>query len=242
MNAADALAQLFALQDKDLQLDHIREEQARLPEPLVVARKEYQSLESELRNLQDRLRELQLEFHRNDLEIKDLSSKQAKAKEAQSHATSSQEQIQYENRIRQIGDRISELEDIGVPMMEHIDELEAQIAQVKSMQQEALPRLQGLEQENQDRVQAMDVELQLKNAEREEMAAAIPAALVREYESIRKAKKGTGIAKTFKSGAISRCAACNVQLPPYVVQKVHQFNGTNPTRCPSCGRILWKGL
>lgn len=241
MNAPDVLGYLFALQDRDLQLDKIREEQARLPEALVEVRRRWKALQDELGQLQQQLRENQLEFHRNDLEIKDMAAKQAKAREAQKAAGSGQEQMQYENRIRQIGDRISELEDVGVPLMEEIDRLEAEVARVKDLQSTTQPELELLEEENQGRVATLEADLQGRMTDRNNVAATIPAALVKEYEAIRKAKKGTGLARTTTLGSATRCGACNVQLPPYVVQKVHQFNGTNPVRCPSCGRILWKG-
>lgn len=241
MNAPDVLGYLFALQDRDLQLDRIREEQARLPEALVEVRQRWGALEVELTHLQQQLREHQLEFHRNDLEIKDMSAKQAKAREAQKAASSGQEQMQYENRIRQIGDRISELEDVGVPLMEEIERLETEVARVKSLQESTRPELELLEEENQHRVSTLEADLQDRLTERNKVAATIPASLVKEYEAIRKAKKGTGLARTTALGSATRCGACNVQLPPYVVQKVHQFNGQTPVRCPSCGRILWKG-
>lgn len=55
------MAQLFHLQDKDLELDRIKEEEDRIPEELVVARKRWVALQDELEGLQDRLQESRLE-------------------------------------------------------------------------------------------------------------------------------------------------------------------------------------
>jgi len=74
------------------------------------------------------------------------------------------------------------------------------------------------------------------------MAKSIPALVIREYEAIRRARKGVGVARMVPVGEdrqAFRCEACSVQLPTHVAQKVYQ--GRQLVRCPSCGRILWKG-
>ncbi|WP_312030512.1 zinc ribbon domain-containing protein [Meiothermus taiwanensis] len=96
-----------------------------------------------------------------------------------------------------------------------------------------------METANQARVDALEAEYQSKKVSRDQLAATIPTAIVKEYESIRRARKGTGLTKMAKAGSGYRCTACNVQLPMHVAQQVHQ--ASKVVRCPSCGRILWKG-
>jgi predicted nucleic acid-binding Zn-ribbon protein len=44
--------------------------------------------------------------------------------------------------------------------------------------------------------------------------------------------------RMLRQGQVFRCEGCNVVLPTHVAQKVMQ---EQLTRCPSCGRLLWKG-
>ncbi len=244
---SDPLAELNRLQERDLELDHIREDQSHIPVELGQARVQFKELENQLDGLQDQLREVRLAYHKADLELQDLKGKYTKAKQAQSQAQSAKEQTQYGEQMRQLEDRIEEIEGNDkknipgeiFPLMQQMDELEKEIEGVRARLEEARARLEALETANRQRVEALEAEYQSKKVSRDQMAATIPAAIVKEYESIRRARKGTGLAQMSKTGSGYRCTACNVQLPMHVAQQVHQAQKV--VRCPSCGRILWKG-
>ncbi|WP_027882924.1 zinc ribbon domain-containing protein [Meiothermus rufus] len=244
---SDPLADLNRLQERDLELDQIRADQSCIPEELSQARVRFKELENRLGDLQDELREVRLAYHKADLELQDLKGKYTKAKQAQAQASSAKEQTQYAEQMRQLEDRIEEIEGndkkniVGeiFPLMERIDRLEKEIEAVQASLEEARVRLAELEAANQQRVDDLEAVYQAKKADRDQMAATIPAAIVREYESIRRARKGTGLARMARTNQGYRCTACNVQLPMHVAQQVHQAQKV--VRCPSCGRILWKG-
>ncbi|MCS7069268.1 MAG: C4-type zinc ribbon domain-containing protein [Meiothermus sp.] len=244
---SDPLAELNRLQERDLELDQIREDQSRIPEDLAQARLHLRTLEDRLADLQDQLREVNLAYHKVELELQDLKSKREKARAAQAQASSAKEQTQYGEQIRQLDDRIEEIEGSEkknvegqmAPLVEQIYKLEEELAQVKAQVDEARPRLEALEAANQQRVNDLEATYQSQKADRDRLAATIPAPIVKEYESIRKARKGTGLARMAKTGNGYRCTACNVQLPMHVAQQIHQAQKV--VRCPSCGRILWKG-
>lgn len=243
----DPLAQLNILQDKDLELDRIREEQGLIPDELSAARENFKKVEAQLADLQDRLREVRMVYHRADLELQDLKGKYDRAKQAQMRAGSAKEQTQFGEQMRQLNDRIEELEGNGekkiegeiMPLMVQMDGLEGEIEGVKARVGEAKPQLEAMERANQERIAGLEANYQAKKAERDGLAADIPANIVREYESIRRARRGTGLARMAKTASGYRCTACSVQLPMHVAQQVHA--GNKIVRCPSCGRILWKG-
>ncbi|MER3483457.1 MAG: hypothetical protein C4332_10220 [Meiothermus sp.] len=243
----DPLAQLNHLQDKDLELDRIREEQGLIPDELKAARESFKKVEAQLADLQDRLRDVRMVYHRADLELQDLKGKFERARQAQMQAGSAKEQTQYGEQMRQLEDRIEELEGNAnkkiegeiMPLMVQMDALEGEIEHVKAKVSEAQPQLEEMEAANQTRIEGLEATYQEKKLERDRLAADIPANIVREYESIRRARRGTGLAKMAKTASGYRCTACNVQLPMHVAQQIHA--GNKIVRCPSCGRILWKG-
>jgi len=67
------------------------------------------------------------------------------------------------------------------------------------------------------------------------MVSEIEGRLVKEYELIRRSKKGLGIVP-FEGG---RCKGCNVQLPTNVQQRA-ALGKLPAVKCPSCGRFLIK--
>ena len=93
-------------------------------------------------------------------------------------------------------------------------------------------------QRNQSQVTEEDTKLkrafmQLKK-QREQTAAAIPTALLQQYEQMRQRKGGIAVATVENE----TCSACHVQLPTGILSTlrsplVHQVI------CPTCGRILY---
>lgn len=244
---SDPLAELNRLQERDLELDRIREDQAQVPEELQQARSQQKALEDRLESLQEELQEVRLAYHRADLELQDLKEKYARAKQAQMNAGSAKEQMQYGEQMRQLEDRIEEIEGNDkknipgeiLPLLERKEALEKEIEAVQAELERARASREELEAANQRRVDNLEADYQAKKADRDKLAASIPAHIIKEYESIRKARRGTGLARVAKAGSGYRCTACNVQLPTHVAQQIHL--GQRIVRCPSCGRILWKG-
>ncbi|WP_456415247.1 zinc ribbon domain-containing protein [Oceanithermus profundus] len=239
VNIAGALADLYTLQERDQELDKIKEQQELLPPELIEARKKWAELSARLGQLKERYLTLQREYKQNDLEIKDLTAKRKQAEDEQMQSSSVREQTQFENRIQQLSTRIDELTELTMPILEEMENLAEQIQALEAEMAEMKPELDALEAKNAERVAQLEAEYQEKLAKREEMAASIPKNLLREYQAIRRARKGVGVALVYAKGGVYRCSACSVQLPTHVAQRVYQ--GQQVVRCPSCGRLLWKG-
>ncbi len=239
VNIAGALADLYTLQEHDQELDKIKEEQERLEPELVEAREKWADLAARLAQLKERYLTLQHEYKQNDLEIQDMAAKRKKAEEEQMQSSSVREQTQYENRIQQFSTRIDELTELTMPILEEMERLAEQIKELEDEMAQLKPELDSLEAANAERVAKLEDGYQAKLAKREQMAASIPKNLLREYQAIRRARKGVGVAIVVAKAGVYRCSACSVQLPPHVAQRVYQ--GQQAIRCPSCGRLLWKG-
>ena len=236
MDVSAALQELFQLQEKDLELDRLRAEIEKLPPELAELRATWEQKIDQLTELKEALKAVRRDYERNDLELKDLSQKKSKAQAEQLQAESAREATQYENRIQQLSTRIDELTELTLPLIEEMERLEAAIAALEAELAELEPELDRREEETRARVEGLEASYQALAGERAKMAAAIPAAVLREYEAIRRARRGLGVTRMVKVGEAFRCEACSVQLPTHVAQKVYQ--GQRLVRCPSCGRIL----
>ncbi len=233
----ETLRALLALQEKDLELDRLREEAATPPPELVEIQRQVENLEERLAELLERQAELGRQYNRHSLDIQDLAAKEKQAEADQKRAQTLREQMDYENRIRQIKDRIRELLELSTPIMEAMEAVEAEIKEVEEALKGLRPKLEEAMEANAQRVKALEAVIADKVAERETMAQGIPKDLLKEYETIRRARKGIGVVKIKIAGNTHRCGGCNVVLPTHVAQRVVLGQ---LVRCPSCGRLIFK--
>ena len=81
-------------------------------------------------------------------------------------------------------------------------------------------------------IERLEAEIAAKQAERETCRARLTAALVAQYEDLRR-RRG-GVAVTHMQGSI--CTGCRVTVPPSARKRA--LDPETPTLCPNCERIL----
>lgn len=82
---------------------------------------------------------------------------------------------------------------------------------------------------------ALTTEREGAQAERGSKAANMDPKSVQRYETIRRSKKGLGVAKVERG----LCQACRMALPTHLQQLIR--NGRETVLCSSCGRMLFTG-
>lgn len=236
MTSSGPLERLYRVQQLDLELDRLQAEEARTPEALVEVR-------AESERLNNRLEDAEIELERLERQIRALEQDREHAREQVSHAKEEQQknaydaraQVQYQNRIQQLSDRVTETEESLAPLYERRSALQQTARSLRDEHRALRPRLAELETQDEARVQALRDEGSGTRAQRAELAGEIESRLVKEYDHLRKSKKGLGVV-TFEGG---RCQGCNVNLPLNIQQRA--ATGRLPAqKCPSCGRFLVK--
>lgn len=228
------LNRLAEVQAFDLRLDGLREERGQVPTELVATEVKQRSLE-DLREHKERERDaLRTRVNTNELELKVLQERRRAAADSSVRAATPKEASQYQNQELQFATRISELEEDTLPLLESQEGLDQELSALNAELADLVPVLEQLRQAEADRVAAVDSQSAAIAAERNALASAITAPLLQQYEQVRKARRGTGLAEVIDN---STCSGCNMRLPIHVVQKARKGDGV--TRCPSCGRILY---
>ncbi len=213
------LNRLAKVQTFDLKLDALREDRGQVPHELVATDAKKHQLE-DLKALRERDRdELRRSVNANELELKTLQERRRTAADSAVRASTSKEASQFQNQELQFATRVSELEEDTMPLLETQEALDQELAGLTAELEALVPELEALRKAEDDRVA---------------LAGEITAPLLRQYEQVRKARRGVGLAEVIDN---STCGGCNVRLPIFVVQKVRRGEGV--TRCPSCGRILY---
>jgi predicted nucleic acid-binding Zn-ribbon protein len=231
----DTLLRLSEVQSRDLELDSLGHEKEQTPPELITSRSSREALLVQLDAERAELDEKRQKLNSTDLELGVFGERRKAAADAALRAESSKEASQFQNQELQLGNRIQELEEDMLPLLEKIEKLENDISGLEGQLAVLEPEIEQLTATEEARVKSLDERIVAITAEREALAADIAPQLLRLYEQIRKARRGTGLVEIADN---ARCTGCNVHLPINVVQKARK-GGATVTRCPSCGRILW---
>lgn len=82
------------------------------------------------------------------------------------------------------------------------------------------------------RLSALETSVAAEREQRKELVKAVPPALYRRYEMVRK-RRGSAVAYTYGG----TCSACHIAISPMMFQKLRR--GEDFDQCPSCQRILY---
>lgn len=234
MSELTPLQRLHRIQAIDLNLDRLRAEEGNFPEDLRAARTEQDRLNNALEDTEITLEGVEKQVRRNELDLASLREQLARAQEEQEkNAFDARAQSQYGSRIQMLEERAEELEEDLVPLREQVQELTGKASGLRDQHRALRPQLGELEDRDEQRIQGLRDQGAGERQERAELVGGLDTRTVKEYDMIRKAKKGVGLAEV-RGG---RCSACNVVLPVNVQQKVAQAK-LPPVKCPSCGRFL----
>jgi uncharacterized protein len=228
------LRTLSDVQALDLDLDALEAERAQTPPALIEARVRERQLIAEIARGRLDVDAMRKRVNTSELELKSLQHRRKEATEGALRAATGKEASQYQNQELQFATRAQELEEDTLPLMEELEAREHDVADLESLLGTLAPELETLAREEDARLAALEERVGELRSRRDGLAASIDAALLKQYEQVRRARRGLGLVPV--AGG-QRCGGCNVRLPIIVMQKVRKGQGI--TRCPSCGRILW---
>jgi uncharacterized protein len=228
------LQTLSTVQALDLELDALDAERSQTPPALIEARTLEAQLTAEVTRRRAEADGLAKRVNAAELELKSLQERRKEATEGALRAATGKEASQFQNQELQFATRAQELEEDTLPLMEELEAREEGVAALQAQLDELRPELQTLAGEEAARVAALDERMDEVRSRRDGLAASLDGALLKQYEQVRRARRGLGLVPV--AGG-QRCGGCNVRLPIIVMQKVRK--GDAITRCPSCGRILW---
>ena len=228
------LERLSDVQTRDLELDNLQEEKGRTPPELIETRKRQQGLEERLAKRRSEREELRKRVAQNEMELNALDERRKAAAAAGLRADSSKEASQFQNQELQFATRVQELEEDTMPLLGELETLDEDIAGLEAEIGEVEPVLEELSAKENARLEELDTRIGSLSNERESLAKEIDRQLLKQYEQVRRARRGLGLVPVVSN---QQCGGCNVKLPIHVVQKARK--GAGVTRCPSCGRILW---
>jgi uncharacterized protein len=227
------LEKLTEVQTHDLSVDTLEVEKLKTPHALIDLKAEVEALERKLVDRQGKHHEVAKQVKSNELEMGSLTERRKSAQVSALQAHSTKEASQYQNQELQFATRLEELEADTLPIMERMEQLGQEVAGLEAHLGELNPKLSEMIAQEEARILDIGNKVAAIKNERDAIASSIEGNLLKRYEQVRKAKKGTAIAVV----SDARCGGCNVKLPINTIQKLKKAQEV--ITCPSCGRILW---
>ncbi len=225
---------LNEVQAFDLDIDDLREERAKTPPELIEAREKRAELDAKRAEVQAAYDALAKRVKANELELGTLQERRDDAAAGALKADTSKEAAQYQNQELQFATRLQELEEDTLPLMEQLEELRGRLDELEGAIAELDPEIETMAADEAERVEAIDTKIDAIRHQRDGVADGVQASLLKQYEQVRKARRGLGLVEITAGG---QCGGCSMKLPIHVRQKAKR--GAGVVRCPSCGRILW---
>lgn len=233
-----ALEDLLAVQAFDTTTDQLRHRRAHLPE-----RAELATSQTQLRAVEQRSAEVQGqrdELARNEKRLEDeIAMVRDKAEQTNKTLYSGAVNIPRELSALQeemgaLSRRQRQLEDQELELMELAEPLDADLVTFATDRAKLDEHAMGLLARIAEEEVMIDAELADVVAKRADAVAGIPADLLAEYESLRGALGGIGIAKLTGN----RCEGCHLTLSAVDVDRIRRAPDDEIPHCTECNRLL----
>lgn len=234
-----ALEKLLAVQAIDTHATQLRVRRQGLPE-----RTEATEVATALREADERAGALEAERHRLDREqtriedeIAGLRERMAQADAAlYGGAVSNPRELQaLQDEIASLARRIGDLEDKELEILVDREPVDEATVAVVAEREALVARSEALAQRITAAEAEVDVELEQVLASRADAVDGVPDDLLAEYEELRTANGGVGVAR-LEHG--TTCGGCHLQLSAMERDRIKGLPEDTRIHCEECGRLL----
>lgn len=224
---------LLVLQDRDRRLLSLAKDLEKLPQDEARAQGKLAADLKAVQAANDALVECELQLKRIELDVGARKTTIQRLKVQQFETRKNDEYQALGNEVIRYEKEVDELETKELELMEKIDQLraahkeaEAKRSKTQNLVDEDLASIR----QRAERIKQDQAEL---NAEREQLAAAIPDSILPLYQRLMKTKDGLAVAPMHEG----KCGGCHMKLIASTVVAVQ--TGKELARCEDCGRILY---
>jgi len=231
-------AALLAVQEHDTRTDQLNHRIETLPLRAELAQLEVdvRAVDDQLGITQRRRDELGRSQQRLEDEIASLSERANQAeKQLYSGSVTNPRELQaLQDDVASIRRRIGQLEDDELEIMELVEPVDAERAQLTGERERLDAEGARLRAALGEAESELVAELAAVQAERDAAAAEVPDELWPEYDKLRARFGGVGIARLVGS----TCQGCHLALPAVEVDRIRRLPLDEAVHCEECGRLL----
>ena len=230
---------LLAVQDADSAADQLRHRRARLPERAALAELEARldraaAASAEL-DAQRRAHEARLSGLANEVDEIVGRTTRIDDRLRAGEAASFRDQETMATEMGTLGRRRGELDDEQLVVMEAIEELEAELGPLAAERAALMSEITAVRAALGTAEAEIDTELATIAIRRADATAAVPTALLDEYERLRARLDGVGAARL----ANGTCDGCHLSASAAELDHIRRAPPDEVVHCAQCGRILF---
>ena len=229
---------MLDLQELDAKADQLRHQRSHLPEldeieQLTTSRKD---LDNRARDAQIVVDDLTEEQSKIDLDVEQGRTRRTRDQERvdQGVISNPKDLQRMLSELESLQRRITTLEDQELEVMEQVETAQKELDSLTSQVTAADERLTTLSGSRDEKIGALDQELDAVAADRAPIEAGLPADLIALYEKLREQKGGVGAAPL----RARQCGGCRLSLDPAELAQIKAAGSDEVIRCEECQRIL----
>ena len=226
------------MQAVDAQVDQLRHQRTRLPEvaDITALTQSRSELVDQMRDAQIVVDDLTAAQAKADADVESVKTRRTRDRDRMDSGQISNpkdlERMQHE--LVSLERRITTLEDEEIEVMEQLEQAQARLGVLAGQVQEADARLAELTTARDEKVAAIDAELDAVAARRAPALEAMPEDLLALYERLRTSKGGVGAAELRQR----RCTGCQLTIDNAELAIIRAKPSNEVVRCEECTRIL----
>jgi len=233
-----ALETLLGVQALDTTADQLRHRRDHLPEraELVACQKRLREVEQQSATVQGQRDDLARNEKRLEDEISMVRDKAAQTDKKLYSGTVNvpRELTALQEEMEALARRQRQLEDQELELMEAAEPLDAELVSLSNERGALDEQAMGLMARIAEDEVAIDAELADVVGQRSAAVADIPDELLHEYDSLRKALGGVGVARLTGN----RCEGCHLTLSAVDVDRIRRAPEDELAHCTECNRLL----
>jgi len=165
-------------------------------------------------------------------EVQAQNQKISKLRDQMLAAKNNEQYRAFQHEIEFCEAEIRKFEDKTLELMGESDPLDKAVKAAETALAEEKKTVEAEKNEARQKTAADEKALEALKERRAQVVTAMTPSVLREYERLRKARRGIAIAEV----ADGRCTVCHIAVRPQLMQELRR--GDKVMHCESCGRIL----
>ncbi|PWU05985.1 MAG: hypothetical protein C5B47_08230 [Verrucomicrobia bacterium] len=227
------IEKLLVLQDSDQRIRTLQLELLAIPQQRAAKEKTFSELSQQLSQIKFRLREIELEKKRLELDAEAKRESIARYKQQQLQTRKNEEYSALNHEISIAEEKIRSIEDRELELMETIEKLRPLVEQAEKAHVEGRIKLETQLSGLETRKNSLEARIRELQAGRARLTEGVEEDLLDRYTRLFKSKAGQAVVPVEHEV----CSGCHMKVTTQTVILVKSEKSI--THCPQCGRVLY---
>lgn len=227
------MEQLIELQGIDTKLKDLNDLLGDLPSKVQGLNEQEDSIKNSLVDNKKRLKELEVELHKKEVDVSQLDGKVDTLKDQLFLVTNNKQYDALMKEIDHLKEKKSVLEDESIKLLEEKEQLLESVASMETELKDLTEDLSKRREKLESAISESADEKSVLERERQDRVDKIDLNIVSVYDRVMGARDGLAVVHVEGTG----CGGCGAHIPPQTVTEVRAE--TQIHRCDICGRFLY---